>query len=138
MEQRNSQETTGNKEAFWREKIEKEIKSLLELIETDFFEVGDHYGVEQFLEDPNSWGSMNVDEQQVLLGTLGEYLNVDLSDFSSEQIVGNYHEEGIVGQPTEGGAEVVVLRTKFPQLNIYVFDYANPEVGRRYDLVRVE
>lgn len=136
MEQRNENEIQENTEVFWREKVEKEIESLLELIESDFFEIGGHYGVEQFLEDSETWGSMDMDEQQVLLGALGNFLGVDLSNFPSEQIAKKYHEEGVVGQLSEGGAEVLVLRTIFPQLEVHVMDYANPEVGRRYDLVR--
>lgn len=137
MEQRDEHEIQENTEAFWKERVEGEIESLLELIESDFIEVGGHYGIEQLLEDPGTWGSMGVDEQQVLLGALGNFLGVDLSNFPSGQIARKYREKGVVGQSSEGGAEVLVLRTEFPQLEVHVMDYANPEVGRRYDLVRV-
>lgn len=60
----------------------------------------------------------------------------ELLDIGSKQIARHYHLDGVPGEKTEGGAEVDVLNTAIPDLEVHVLHYQNPEVGTRYDLVR--
>jgi len=53
-------------------------------------------------------------------------------------VVRSYKEPGVSGQPSESGADVRVLITKLPELEIHVMEYKNPKLGVRYDLVRKE
>ncbi|PIS14253.1 hypothetical protein COT64_03605 [Candidatus Shapirobacteria bacterium CG09_land_8_20_14_0_10_39_12] len=118
--------------------IKERMDELLELIEIGFFEVGNRYGVEQFFPDPTEWDSLKEKEQQDFLKALGSYLDVDLLNITNDKVVRSYKEPGVSGQPSESGADVRVLITKLPELEIHVMEYKNPKLGVRYDLVRKE
>ncbi len=118
--------------------IKERMSELLELIEMDFFEVGNRYGVEQFFPDPTEWDSLKEKERQDFLKLLGSYLDADLLNILDNKVTRSYKEQGVPGQPSEGGADVRVLATKFPELEIHVMEYKNPKLGVRYDLVRKE
>lgn len=117
-------------------KGKEEVRDLLGLIEMDFFGVGDRYGFEQLLPEVENWNTLNEIEREKFLKELGPFLGADLIGVSEEQVVRRYREEGVKGQPSEGGANVRVLATKFPELEIHVMEYTSPDLGIRYDLVR--
>lgn len=117
--------------------IRERIDDLLELINADFIDIDGRYGIEQFFPDPEKWDRLDESARQLFNRLLGKYLGVELiTPPPEEQVIRRYHEEGVIGKPSEGGAEVTVLRTKFTQLEVHVMTYQNPELGVRYDLVR--
>lgn len=116
-------------------------EELCGLMEIDFFKVGERYGfeqLEQLLPDPDNWDVLSEATHLEFIREVGNYLGVDLLDIPEEKAVRRYREEGLVGQPSEGGADVRVLRTNISGLEIHVMDYANPALGTKYDLVRSE
>ncbi len=121
----------------WNELARERIAELLGLIEIDFFGAGEHYGLEQFLSDPEKWGDLTDSDRRLLLKSAGETLGVDL--LAPQQAVARqYREKGVIGEPSEGGARVDVLTTNNPQLELHVFRYDNLSLGTRYDIVRKE
>jgi N-acetyl-beta-hexosaminidase len=116
--------------------IKEKVDEVVELVEMDFIGVGEDYALEQMLNDPYQWEKLNVKTRELIIFGVGAYLGVDLVKLPKEQITRRYHEKGVKGQRSEGGAEVVVMKTAHPQIAVHVFDYANPELGTRYNLVR--
>jgi len=117
------------------------MEELRDLIEMDIFKVGERYGfeqLEQLSHDPDNWVVLSEEAQREFIKRAGDYLGVDLFHIPEEKVVRRYRGKGIAGQPSEDGADVCVLRTNIPGLEIHVMDYANPELGTRYDLVRSE
>lgn len=117
-------------------RVGEKIKEVVELVEINFIKVEDRYGFEQMLADPSIWGEMNVAARQEIVMAVGFCLGVDLISLPEEQIIRKYHEEGVKGELSESGAEVMVMKTNNPQLTIHVLEYVNPELGTRYDFVR--
>ncbi len=132
------------------ERAKEELQDLRELIELDFFGVGDRYSFEQNIQGPTKvhpqlgdlmpgdgyWRSLVGEQRRFFLSQMGFLLGTDLLNIQEDKVIRNYHEEGVVGTSSEGGASVRVLQTKFPELEIHVLEYKNPELGTRYDLVR--
>ncbi len=116
-------------------KAEEAVEDVLGLVEMDFLKVGNRYGFEQIFPDSDSWERIPLG-RQTFLEVVGSRLGVDLINISEEQIIRRYKEEGVKGHRSEGGGEVVVLRTNESQLTIHVLEYANPDLGTRYDFVR--
>lgn len=77
-------------------------------------------------------------ERQNFLKLLSSYLDVDLLNTPDNKVTRSYKEQGVPGQPSEGGADVRALATKFPELEIHIMEYKNPKLGVRCDLVRKE
>lgn len=121
----------------WNKLVREKIAELLELIEIDFFDAGEHYGLEQFLPDPEKWGDLTDSDRRLLLKSVGETLGVDI--LAPQQAVARqYREEGVLGEPSEGEARVDVLTTNNPQLELHVFRYDNLSLDTRYNIVRKE
>ncbi|HUV43140.1 MAG TPA: hypothetical protein VMY36_04550 [Patescibacteria group bacterium] len=117
-------------------RIKEKVNEVIELVEMDFIGVRERYGLEQILNDPYEWEKLSAEAREVIIVGVRAYLGVDLINLPREQITRKYHEEGVKGERSEGGAEVTVMRTNNPQITVHVLEYANPELGTRYDLVR--
>ena len=107
----------------------------------ELLDVGSHDPLEILVEEENQpvaeiWDSLADQERRRILATAGELLDVDLLDVGPKKPARHYHLDGVVGERTEGGAEVDVLNTALPDLEIHVLHYQNPKLGTRYDLVR--
>lgn len=117
------------------------VEELRGLMEMDFLKVGERWGLEQFEQlspNPDDWVVLSEADHLEFIREVGNYLGVDLLHIPEEKVVRRYREKGIEGQPSEDGADVRVLKTNIPGLEIHVIDYANPALGTRYDLVRSE
>ena len=117
-------------------RVEQAVKDVLELVEMEFIRVGEGYGFEQILPNPMSWPIVLEETRREIIEIVGSRLGVDLINVPEDQVIRRYREEGVMGQPSEGGADVIVLKTNEPQLTIHVFEYVNPDLGTRYDFVR--
>jgi hypothetical protein len=119
----------------------QKVEELRCLVEMDFFNVGDRYGFEQLEQlspNPDEWVVLSEAAHLEFIKAVGDCLGVDLLHISEEKVVQRYREEGIAGELSEEGADVCVLKTNIPGLEIHVMNYANSELGTRYDLVRSE
>ena len=126
------------------------IKDLPELIEIDSFMVGDEFGFGQLIGELEAdiilepedkpilafWPLLDDSQKRTVLNKVGKMLGVNLKDINEDQIVRHYSGEGIKGTPSESGANIQVLQTKLPELEVHIITYKNPELGTRYDLVR--
>jgi hypothetical protein len=111
------------------------------LIETGFFKVGERCGfeyLEQPSPNPDDWVVLSKADRLEFIKGVGDYLGVDLLNIPEEKVVRRYREEGVAGEPSEDGADVRVLKTNIPGLEIHVMNYANSALGTKYDLVRFE
>ena len=144
-----------------KEKSEKELKLDLEtfksnvestagLIEEGFLETGARFGLGELTEyysmdmlspqvsDVDAWVIASERERESFLRNVVIELGLVPEQLTSERAKRTYKDEGVRGQPSEGGGEVMVFPTVFPRLELHVLIYGNEDVGRRYDLVVAE
>ena len=132
------------------ETFRSNLESIRELIETGFFEPDTRIGLGVLIEksaldlptweveDSEAWIALSDKQKRDFLRNVGIHLWVDMEHLTAERAIRTYREEGIRGSPSEGGADVRVFNTKFPELELHVMDYDNSDIGRRYDLVVVQ
>lgn len=117
----------------------EEVENLLELSEMGFFGEGEKYGFEQVLGEDGGkeWIGLSEEEKAKFLSGMGQILGVELVNIRPEDVKRREFQEGVEGEVTEEGAEVTVLKTKYPGLEIQIRDYKNPGLPRYYDMVKV-
>ena len=120
------------------QKGKEEVENLLELSEIGFFGEGKRYGFEQVLGEDGGkeWMGLPEEEKAKFLNGMGQILGVELVNIRPEDVLRRGFQEGVDGEITEDGAEVTVLKTKYPEFEIHVMKYRNPNLPRYYDIVR--
>ena len=120
------------------QKGREEVDNLLELSGMEFFGVGDKYGFEQVIGEDGGkeWMGMSEEEKVKFLNGMGQILGVELVNFRPEDVVRRESQEGVDGTITEEGVEVTVLKTKYPEFEIHVMEYKNPDLPKYYEIVR--
>lgn len=117
-------------------KGKEEVESLLELSEMGFFSEGERYSFEQITGEGN-WEHLPETQRAEFIKGMGTILGVQILNYGESDVIRREFQEGVTGERTEKGAEATVLKTKYPQFEVHVVDYRNPDIPRHYDIVRV-
>ncbi len=132
------------------ETFKSNAESTVELIREGFLQSGTRFGLGELAESPSmdmlspqvddvdAWVLADKDERKGFLRNVIIELGLVPDRLTRERAITAYEDPGIRGEPSEGGADVMVFKTQYPRLELHVLEYKNDDVGRRYDLVVTE
>lgn len=86
-------------------------------------------------EDP--WAIASKKEKENFLRNVIIELELVPEQLTRERAIHTFRDEGLRGESSEGGADVMVFKTKYP-IDLHVKSYGDNTVGNRYDLVVTE
>jgi len=113
----------------------EEIENLLELSEVGFFDEGERYSFEQITGE-EIWEQLSEEQKAEFLKGMGEILEVQLLSINEDDIIRREFQEGVKGEITEKGADVTVLKTKYPEFEVHIMVYNDPSLPEHYDIVK--